>query len=121
MPEVASFICWRAAQWQRSRYYAHASHTVEAAQEVDTDIDTERLLEILALPPPLRRIVLVELIGERDLLDVARRQQPDLVNHAGQTASSICSTRETEYADSVAFFVGVHQEMIRISYVESQA
>ena len=82
MPEVTRFVCWRTAQWQLSGYKAHAGHTIEAAKEVDTDVDGECLLKVIALLPALWRIVRIERIGERNLLDIARRQKPDFVNHA---------------------------------------
>lgn len=74
MPEVTRFVCWGGAQWQLSGYKAHAVHTVEAAKEVDTDVDAECSLKVIALLPALGRISLIKFISERDLLDIASRQ-----------------------------------------------
>ncbi len=71
------------------------------ADKLDIDIDAEGFLERHALLPTNGVRARVHLVRKWDLLVVVRGQEPDLVQHAGEGARGVCTTRESEQADLV--------------------
>ena len=55
----------------------------------------------------MRAVVLVHVVRELHLLDIALGEETDLEQHAREAAASVCSAREAEHADSVAESEGV--------------
>ena len=97
---------------------------VPHADEVDVNVNGERLLEGRRLRPSLRIVARVHFVGEGHLLVIACRQQADLpdhvsalspriwggeganlVKHTSERASGVCASREAEETDLVAFLI----------------
>ncbi|KAG9526784.1 hypothetical protein KCV07_g321, partial [Aureobasidium melanogenum] len=121
MSEVAWFVPRRAAQWQFSGDETDAGDTIKHSNEVDIDIHAESSLEVGTHVPSFLSIVFVEFVGERYLSSIVRWEKSDLVEHASQATSSVCTSRETEETDVVAFAVGLHKEAVGISHVDTEA
>ena len=62
---------------------------VPHADEVDVNVDGERLLEGRRLRPSLRIVACVHFVGEGHLLVIARRQQADLSVHVSTSIASL--------------------------------
>ena len=75
------------------------------ADEVNVDVNRERLLERSTLLPSQFVGARVHLVREPDLLVAARGQQADFVDHASQGPGGVRASREAKDADLVAFFV----------------
>ena len=71
------------------------------ANEVDVDIYRERFLEQRTLLPASPVHTGVHLVRKRDLLAVARGQEPNLVQHPGEGPRGVRAPRESEQADFV--------------------
>ena len=71
----------------------------------------ECFLELTAFEVALSIVAFVHLVRKRDLLAIVRRQEPDFVQHTGESTSSIRSTREPEQADLVTCLVCMLRHM----------
>lgn len=112
MPEESALVPARSKERQFSWNDAHACHTVKQTKKIHTDIHAERLLELGTLLPAFSTVIPVHVIREMYLGVVPGRQKPNFVHHSRQTAGSICTSREAQYAYLVTFSVSVHEEVV---------
>lgn len=80
---------------------------VPDSDKLNIYVHRERLLECDTLLPSYLIRSSVHVVRERNLLMVACREETNLVNHTGQRASCVGTTRETEDTDLVSSLVCV--------------
>jgi hypothetical protein len=109
------------------------SHDIPHAKKLDPHVDRKRSLELQAQINTRVVILLIHGTREWQLFNVPLREKPDFLDHAGEGASRVSTTRETKDTDlisgmiwmyTVSFWGGtnrahsiltvVHQELIPV-------